>query len=112
MMDMAGGCFAVPEFIGYGVKEYGTINESTAMMKEIYARGPITCAMDADDDFMNSYSQNAEKNEGVYVTAKKSTSPDHDIEVRGSRLLRRHVDALVLLSVLAVAVHEVVVRIH
>merc|ERR550525_2076977 len=39
--DMAGGCFAVPEFIGYGVKEYGTINESTAMMKEIYARGPI-----------------------------------------------------------------------
>lgn len=82
-MDMKGGCFAVPNFLGYGVKEYGTINGSTDMMKEIYARGPITCAMDADDDFMNGYSQNAETHDGVYVTAKRSNTTDHDVEVAG-----------------------------
>merc|ERR1740117_138473 len=55
--DMAGGCYAVPHFTGYKVSQFGAVNGSDAMMKEIYARGPISCNLNADDRFMFNYSE-------------------------------------------------------
>eukprot|EP00965_Chrysotila_dentata_P074144 2448581-Pleurochrysis_carterae.AAC.1 len=62
-----GGCWAVPNFVGFGVKEHGNVAGEKAMMKEIYARGPIVCSYAADELFMFNYSQNAAANEGVYI---------------------------------------------
>lgn len=82
-IDWSSGCYEVPSYIGYGVKEYGNVNGSEAMMKEIYARGPISCSMDANPEFMFNYSANAEKHDGVFVTDAKSNGTDHIIEVAG-----------------------------
>jgi len=79
------GCFAVQNFIGYGVSSYGSVSGEQAMMKEIFARGPITCSFATDDPFMFNYSANAVRHEGVYVTRQKKTKADvdHEMEVAG-----------------------------
>lgn len=38
-------------YIGYGVNTYGNVSGETAMMKEIYSRGPIACSFATDDRF-------------------------------------------------------------
>ena len=38
-----------------------------AMMKEIFARGPIVCSIAATSDFDNNYPSWTAKNEGVFV---------------------------------------------
>eukprot|EP00928_Gymnodinium_smaydae_P061590 TRINITY_DN45634_c0_g1_i1.p2 TRINITY_DN45634_c0_g1~~TRINITY_DN45634_c0_g1_i1.p2 ORF type:complete len:421 (+),score=103.25 TRINITY_DN45634_c0_g1_i1:84-1265(+) len=79
------GCFEVDKFIGYGVKTYGNLSGEAAMMKEIYARGPIACSFATDRHFMFTYTENVLKNEGVYVTDQKYTTEqiDHVMEVAG-----------------------------
>jgi len=79
-------CFAMPTFTGYGVSTYGQLRGEEAMMKEIYARGPITCAFVVQPDkFVMNYSQNAAQHEGVWVSEEKTTfaQTDHDISVAG-----------------------------
>mmetsp|Transcript_95534 Transcript_95534/g.270241 ORF Transcript_95534/g.270241 Transcript_95534/m.270241 type:complete len:397 (-) Transcript_95534:164-1354(-) len=78
-------CFPVPNYIGYGVSSYGNISGEVAMMKEIYARGPIACSFATDGSFMFNYSQIAMQHEGVFVTDKVYTSDqiDHVMEVAG-----------------------------
>jgi len=79
------GCFNVKSWIGYGVSSYGNVSGEAAMMKEIYARGPIACAFATDDAFMMNYSENALQHEGVYVTDQKynESQIDHVMEVAG-----------------------------
>ena len=38
-------CHAVQNFTKYYVEEYGYVTGEEKMMKEIYARGPVTCAI-------------------------------------------------------------------
>merc|ERR1712060_758462 len=59
--DMTSGCYSIPHYIGYKVSQFGKVKGAEAMMKEIYARGPITCAFNADDKFMFNYSQVAKQ---------------------------------------------------
>lgn len=78
-------CYPVKDYIGYGVREYGSVSGELAMMKEIYARGPIACQFATDDPFMFNYSENAARNGGIYLTNKKYTKADidHVMEVVG-----------------------------
>jgi len=82
-INMGEACFPVEHWIGYGVSEYGWVNGSVPMMKEIYARGPITCSMMADHEFTYDYSANVLKHEGVYLSDKKYEDTDHLVEVVG-----------------------------
>mmetsp|Transcript_55787 Transcript_55787/g.120557 ORF Transcript_55787/g.120557 Transcript_55787/m.120557 type:complete len:395 (-) Transcript_55787:180-1364(-) len=76
-------CWAVESWAGFGVSDYGRVSGEEAMMKEVYARGPIACSMASDMEFMKHYSENANQNEGVFVTYKNVTAVDHVIEVTG-----------------------------
>lgn len=80
-----GKCWAIKHYTGYGVKTYGNLSGETAMMKEIYARGPIACSFATDERFMFQYSEVALQNEGVYVSNKTFTMDDmdHVMEVAG-----------------------------
>lgn len=82
-IDMTEECYAVPHWIGYGVKEYGAVSGELSMMKEIYARGPISCTMDASDDFMLRYAEIVQRHDGVFVTDEVSDTTDHVVEVTG-----------------------------
>jgi len=79
------GCFTVKKWIGYGVQTYGSVSGEKAMMKEIYARGPIACSFATDDAFMMNYTQNALLHEGVYSTPQKfnESQIDHVMEIAG-----------------------------
>jgi len=81
--DMTGGCHAIPHFTGYTVSQFGNVNGTQAMMKEIYARGPISCHLNADDKFMYNYSEVVQQHEGVYVDDHKFNDTDHIVEVAG-----------------------------
>jgi|EP00945_MAST-04E_sp_MAST-4E-sp1_P002946 cathepsin X len=45
--DMGGKCVGLNSFPNATVAEYGSINGQDAMQKEIFARGPIACGIDA-----------------------------------------------------------------
>merc|ERR1719440_298161 len=53
------------------------------MMKEIFARGPISCNLNADDRFMYNYSEVVQQHEGVYTDEKTFNATDHIVEVAG-----------------------------
>lgn len=81
-----GPCFGVERFTGYGVGDYGSVKGEDAMMREIYARGPIACSAATDDLFVYNYSTNAGiLAENVYVTDVSYTIAqiDHVMEVAG-----------------------------
>lgn len=89
-MDIVGAvCFALPNYTGYKVAEYGNLSGEAAMKKEIYARGPITCSVAAAVDhlqFVFNYTANAGVlRDNVYITDTKTTPDDidHSIEVVG-----------------------------
>jgi len=80
------GCFPVKNYMGYGVSSYGKVSGEQAMMKEIYARGPIVCSFATDDPWMYNYSENVIRNNGVYTPTgrrKIEADVDHDMEVAG-----------------------------
>jgi len=78
-------CFPVTNYSAYGVHNYGNLSGEQAMMKEIYARGPIPCSAATDLAFMMNYSMNAMQHEGVYVTDQVYTEEqvDHVVSVTG-----------------------------
>jgi len=80
-----GTCWPVKNYIGYGVSSHGKVSGEKAMMKEIYARGPIVCSFATDDFWMYNYSNNVVQHHGVYMTSQKKTPDqvDHDMEVAG-----------------------------
>eukprot|EP00928_Gymnodinium_smaydae_P052268 TRINITY_DN3605_c0_g2_i1.p1 TRINITY_DN3605_c0_g2~~TRINITY_DN3605_c0_g2_i1.p1 ORF type:complete len:411 (-),score=72.21 TRINITY_DN3605_c0_g2_i1:228-1460(-) len=81
-----GKCWGEPTFIGYGVSNFGQISGEAAMMKEIYARGPIACSFVTTVDFVQNYAKNAGviKN-GVFrdPTVYNESDVDHVMEVTG-----------------------------
>lgn len=79
------GCFEIPRFAGMSVHHFGNITGESAMMREIYARGPIVCSMAATDEFLLNYSQNAAANGGVYTHTQEvgEDEVDHNVEVVG-----------------------------
>ena len=70
-------CHAVKNYTKYFVEEYGSVSGEERMMKEIYARGPITCAIDATDDFYYNYRG------GIYRDTSGAESLNHAISVVG-----------------------------
>jgi len=40
-------CTQIQKYMSYGVKEYGAVRDADKMKAEIYARGPISCGIDA-----------------------------------------------------------------
>lgn len=44
-----GNCWAQPKYPVWKVKEYGTVSGADRMKAEIYARGPISCGIDATE---------------------------------------------------------------
>lgn len=80
------GCWPVKNWIGYGVRSYGTVKGEKAMMKEIYARGPIACSFATNMAFLLNYTENALLHEGVYVDHNNSLTADdidHVMEIAG-----------------------------
>ena len=79
------GCWSINTWTGYGVSSYGNLSGEVAMMKEIYARGPIACSFATDATFMMNYSKVASENDGVFVSNKTYTADDidHTMEVTG-----------------------------
>ena len=69
-------CHAVQNYTKYYVSEYGSVTGEEKMMKEIYARGPITCAIAVPDDLL-------EYKEGVYEDKSGTTELEHAISVAG-----------------------------
>lgn len=45
--EMGGECVAIKQYPNATVAEYGSVSGAVNMMKEIYARGPIACGIDA-----------------------------------------------------------------
>ncbi|CAJ1393827.1 unnamed protein product [Effrenium voratum] len=79
------GCWTIKNWTGYGVSSFGNLSGEVNMMKEIYARGPITCSFATDGPFMMNYSQNVLENDGVYISHKNYTADDvdHNMEIAG-----------------------------
>ena len=48
-----GTCYALSNYTVYKVGDYGTVRGATNMMTEIYARGPISCGIDATAELEN-----------------------------------------------------------
>ena len=69
-------CRPVQNYTKYFVEEYGYVSGEERMMKEIYARGPITCALDATDELV------AYKG-GIFEDTTGTTSLNHAISVVG-----------------------------
>jgi len=69
----AGKCVGLTQYPNATISEYGSIYGAEAMMKEIYARGPITCGIDAGPIL--------EYTGGVYVG--EGSQVDHVISVVG-----------------------------
>jgi len=46
-------CDTITEFTSYFVDEYGPVSGAQNMKAEIYARGPISCGIQATSDFEN-----------------------------------------------------------
>ena len=70
-------CRAVQNYTKYYVTEYGEISGADKMMKEIYARGPITCSMYAsNEDFLNYKG-------GIYRNSVPPGWTNHAVEIAG-----------------------------
>lgn len=81
-----GPCWGEPTYIGYGVGDFGQISGESAMMKEIYARGPIACSFVTTPDFVANYARNpGVLRNGVFVdrTVYNDSDVDHIMEITG-----------------------------
>ena len=73
---MGEDCFAVKNYTKVYVSEYGSVSGEENMMKEIYARGPITCGI-ADPDTFKTYKG------GIYKDTTGASMVSHAISVVG-----------------------------
>ena len=69
-------CRPVQNYTKYFVEEYGYVSGEERMMKEIYARGPITCAIDATEE-LEAYKG------GIFEDKTGTTALNHAISVVG-----------------------------
>ena len=74
--DGLSGCTAVTPAHRYYVNEYYYVTGADQMKAELYAHGPISCGIDATDDF-DAYSG------GIYSESKRLPLINHEISVIG-----------------------------
>eukprot|EP00828_Plagiopyla_frontata_P001710 TRINITY_DN0_c737_g1_i7.p1 TRINITY_DN0_c737_g1~~TRINITY_DN0_c737_g1_i7.p1 ORF type:complete len:213 (+),score=38.29 TRINITY_DN0_c737_g1_i7:22-639(+) len=72
----AGNCYAISNYTRYHVSEYGEVAGIQNMKKEIYARGPISCGIDATPEL------DKHRGWGIY-SQPGAESIDHIISVLG-----------------------------
>lgn len=80
--DYTAGCKPLTGFIGYQVSDYGSVSGEADMMKEIYARGPISCTLGASNLMAGFESNPGVLKEGVFVQDLRP-GIDHSVEVAG-----------------------------
>ena len=73
---MGQGCHAIQNYTKYYVEEFGSVSGEENMMKEIFARGPITCGI-ADPQSFKDYKG------GIYKDETGASMISHAIEVAG-----------------------------
>lgn len=81
-LDYTGGCKPLTSFLGYKVSDFGHVKGELNMMKEIYARGPISCTLGANNLLYGFADNEGVKREGVWVQDDRPPT-DHLIEVAG-----------------------------
>jgi len=71
-----GNCWAQKTYPNWKVGQYGTVSGADKMKAEIYARGPISCGIDATTK-LEAYTG------GIYSEIKLAPSINHEIAVVG-----------------------------
>ena len=69
-------CYPITNYTVWKVGDYGPVKGRDAMMAEIFARGPISCGIDATPAFHNYTS-------GVYAEYNPSASINHIVSIVG-----------------------------
>merc|ERR1719253_2339565 len=72
-----GGCMAVKDPQKYSVAQYGVVRGEHAMMKEIKARGPISCRQAVTKEFLKY------KGAGIFKDTTGDTQPRHATSLLG-----------------------------
>jgi len=71
-----GKCWAQPTYPVWKVKEYGSVSGADRMKAEIFARGPISCGIDATEK-LDAYTG------GIFEQVKLAPMINHEIAVVG-----------------------------
>jgi cathepsin X len=71
-----GNCWPQPKYPVWRVKEYGTVSGAEKMKAEIFARGPISCGIDATEK-LDAYTG------GIFEQVKLVPQINHEIAVVG-----------------------------
>jgi len=77
-----GGCNPIANYTLYMVGDYGSLSGADQMMAEIYARGPISCGIDATDQLEAFQGPNA-AGDPIYQEYNPSPAINHIISVVG-----------------------------
>ena len=72
-------CSAVEKHFTYGVKEFGTVRGADKIKAEIYARGPVSCGIDATSK-LEQYTG------GIFSEFKLIVMINHELSVRNLHL--------------------------
>jgi len=75
--DPSGTCPSISKYTHFEVGDYGPVTGVSDMQAEIFARGPISCGMDATDNFEQNY------HGGIYSEYVPSPSINHMVSVVG-----------------------------
>jgi cathepsin X len=71
-----GNCWAQPKYPVWKVDQYGSVSGADRMKAEIYARGPISCGIDATEK-LDAYTG------GIFEQVKLAPMINHEIAVVG-----------------------------
>ncbi len=71
-----GNCWAQKRYPVWKVKEYGLVEGVDKIKAEIYARGPVSCGIDADEK-LETYTG------GIFEQVKLAPIPNHEVSIIG-----------------------------